>query len=135
MRSPDDNKAISRRDGWTIDVRATLLHALAFTVVVALLAVFIGRASTKWLLVDGAVQDQRIVADHAIETKGGGQLTWKAEYRVAYFVGGRNYSLWADSGIRGESENVVRLALPQSRPLCQVRYEAKRPEVSVAVCR
>ena len=31
------------------------------------------------------------MADHVLQTKWGGELTWKAEYRVAYLVGNREY--------------------------------------------
>jgi len=89
----------------------------------------------KWRLTPGSIQDTRIVADHGIETKWGGELMWKAEYRVAYSVASREYAVWADSGIRGESEAGVRLALPQSRPSCRVRYNPKKPEASIADCR
>ena len=82
----------------------------------------------------GNIQDIRIVADHAIETKWGGQLTWKAEYRVVYFAANREYSLWTDSGIRGENEGDVRLTLPKEYPRCYVRYNPKKPEESAAEC-
>jgi hypothetical protein len=69
----------------------------------------------KWPPVPGTIQDTRIIPDHGLETKWGGELTWKAEYRVNYSVAGRNSAVWADSGIREESETGIRLALPQSR--------------------
>lgn len=86
-------------------------------------------------LVKGTIQDTRIVADHALQTKWGGQITWRAEYKVAYSVAGREYVAWVDSGIRDESEDGVRLALPRSRPSCWVRYNVKKPEASSAECR
>lgn len=89
----------------------------------------------RWQLAAGKIQDTRIVADHATELKWGGQLTWKAEYRVAYTVDDREYSVWTDSGVRGDSEADVRLALPRLRPPCQVRYNPQRPEESLADCR
>jgi hypothetical protein len=63
------------------------------------------------------------VADHVLQTKWGGELTWKAEYRVAYLVGNREYGVWADSGLRGDSEASMQLALLHPRPSCQVQYE------------
>jgi len=127
---------MTRRSKWTIDVRGTALFAVAWVLVAALLA-FMHRVprQVKWPLAQGTIQDTRIVADHGLETKWGGELTWKAEYRVAYCVSSREYTLWADSGIRGESEAGVRSALPQSHPPCRVAYDPKRPEVSVADCR
>jgi hypothetical protein len=89
----------------------------------------------KWSLVLGTIQDTRIIPDHGLETKWGGELTWRAEYRVDYSVASRNYAVWADSGIRGESETGIRLALPQSRPQCRVRFNPKKPEESIADCR
>ncbi|MGA7221132.1 MAG: hypothetical protein WBX38_22650 [Candidatus Sulfotelmatobacter sp.] len=77
----------------------------------------------------------RIVPDHATETAWGGEQTWRAEYQVSYLAGSREYSVWADSGIRGESEAVVRLALPQAPLTCQVKYNPKKPEQAVAGCR
>ena len=120
MRSSRASKAIVHRDGWTIDVRITALYVIAFVLVVGLLTLLIGREG-KWLFVHGVVQDERLVADHALETKWGGQVMWRAEYKVAYAADGGEYSVWADSGIRGESETVVRLALPQS----YVRYDTR----------
>jgi hypothetical protein len=136
MRSPQGSKAMIRRGKWTIDMRSTALFAIAWAIVAALFAfLHRGPQEVKWPLAQGIIQDTRIVADHASETKWGGQLTWKAEYRVAYSVASREYAVWADSGIRGESEGGVRLALPQSGPSCRVQYNPQRPEVSVADCR
>jgi len=124
------------RAEWTIDRHSTALFVIASALVVALFT-FLQKASVgaKWLQVQGTARDTRIVADHGVETKWGGELTWRAEYRVAYPVASREYEVWADSGIRGESEAGVRLALPQLRPLCRVRYNPKKPEVSTADCR
>jgi hypothetical protein len=112
------------RAEWTIDRHSTALFVIASALVVALFT-FLQKASVgaKWLQVQGTARDTRIVADHGVETKWGGELTWRAEYRVAYPVASR------------ESEAGVRLALPQLRPLCRVRYNPKKPEVSTADCR
>jgi hypothetical protein len=136
MRSPLASKAMIGRGKWTIDMRRTAFVAIAWVLVAALFA-FLHRAPRKanWPLAQGNIQDTRIVADHALQTKWGGQLTWKAEYSVAYSVAGREYAVWADSGIRGDSEADVRLALPQSRPSCRVQYDPQRPEASAAFCR
>lgn len=89
----------------------------------------------RWQLAAGRIQDTRIIADHATETGWGGELMWKAEYRVAYTVVGHEYAVWTDSGVRGNSEADVRLALPRFRPPCQVKYNPRRPEESLADCR
>jgi hypothetical protein len=94
-----------------------------------------GAKHRQWLHVQGAVEDTRIVADHALETKRGGQLVWKAEYKIGYSIAGREYEVWADSGIRGENEDEVRLLVSKSRPDCSVQYDPKNPVVSVADCR
>jgi hypothetical protein len=123
--------------GWTLDIRSTAVAAVAVAVVAALFA-FLHRGGPRhqvWASTPGTIQDTRIVPDDALETKSGGQVTWKAEYRVSYSVASREYALWADSGIRDESAAGVRLALPQSRPSCQVQYNPKKPEVSIAYCR
>lgn len=136
MNSPQASQSTVHRGQWTIDMRTTALYAIACALVVGVFALLLrGPGEAKWLLAQGIVQDTRIVADHAVETKWGGQLTWKAEYRVAYSVASREFTVWADSGIRGESEADVRLALRQSRPSCRVQYNPQRPEVSVANCR
>jgi hypothetical protein len=124
------------RSKWTIDMRRTVFVAIAWVLVAALFA-FLHRAPRRanWPLAQGNIQDTRIVADHALQTKWGGQLTWKAEYSVAYSVAGREYAVWADSGIRGNSEADVRLALPQLRPSCRVQYAPQTREASVAFCR
>jgi hypothetical protein len=121
---------------WTIDWRAVALFVIACTLVVALFA-FLQRGSgeVEWPVVHGTVQDTRIVIDHADQTKWGTRITWKAEYKVTYSVGDREYVAWADSGIRDESEDGVRLALPRLLPSCRVRYNPKKPEASIAGCR
>ncbi len=58
----------------------------------------------EWVTAQGTIQDTRIVPYNALETKWGSQLTWIAEYRVVYSSGGREYAVWADSGIRGEKQ-------------------------------
>jgi len=127
---------MTRRGEWTIDIRATAQFAAALVVVVALFAfLHRGPREAKWPLMQGTIQETRIVADHALQTKWGGQVTWKAEYKVAYAVASREYTVWADSGIRGESEADVRLDLPPARPACRVKYNPHRPEVSIADCR
>ena len=88
----------------------------------------------QWTTTQGIVQDTRVVPHSAYETKWGSQLIWIAEYRVVYSVGGREYSVWASSGIRDESKPDVELRLPQSRPACRVRYDVKKPESAVAYC-
>lgn len=128
-------KAVTGRSKWTVDVPATVLFAIAVVLVAALIALPQRGPHLKWSQVEGTIQDTRIVADHALQTKWGGQLTWKAEYRVGYSVAGREYAVWAESGIRGEDEDGVRLLLPRSRPSCRVQYNPQSPMVSVAVCR
>jgi hypothetical protein len=129
-------KSHNRRTIWTIDVRATVLLVIAVVLVAALLALQHREPMhPKWSQVHGTIQDTRIVADHALQTKWGGQLTWKAEYKVFYAVAGREDVVWADSGIRGEDEAGVRLLLPNSRPSCRVQYDPQSPMVSHADCR
>jgi uncharacterized membrane protein YhhN len=138
MRSLQASKALTRRGKRTLArwKARTAQFAAACALVAALFALLHrGRQKLEWPLVQGTIQDTRIVANHALETKWGSQLTWKAEYRVAYSVAGHEYAVWTDSGIRGESEAVVRLGLPKSRPSCRVRYDPKRPDLSVAACR
>jgi hypothetical protein len=111
--------------------------AIACAVGAVLLLLFHrAQAKMKWPLVQGSIEDTRIVADHGVETKWGGQISWKAEYKVAYFAGGHEYTVWADSGLRGENEAEVRLALPRShRPVCRVGYDPQRPDISIVDCR
>jgi hypothetical protein len=134
--SPQAGKTTTRRGEWTMDVRAMVVFTSA-VVVVAAPFTLLGRGPRhgKWSQVQGTIQDTRIVVDHALHTKWRGSLTWKAEYKVAYSVAGREYAVWADSGIRGEDEDGVRLLLPQSRPSCRVQYNPQSPMVSVADCR
>ncbi len=131
-----NEKAVPHLPGWTIDIRATALSITAGALVLVLFA-FLHRGSgeARWPLAQGTVRDTRIIADHGIETLWGGELTWRVEYQVAYSFANQEYAVWADSGIRGESEAGVRLALPRSRPSCRVRYDSKRPESSIADCR
>jgi len=136
MPPPQASKATARRGKWTIDTRTTALVAALWLLAALLLAVLYRRPQGMSLaFAPGNIRDTRIVADHALQTKWGGQLTWKAEYKVAYSIAGREYAVWTDSGIQGADEADVRLALPQSRPLCRVQYDPQRPEVSIASCR
>ena len=136
MPPPQASKAMARRGKWTIDTRTTALVATLWVLAGLLLAVLYRRPQDMSLaFAPGNIQDTRIVADHALQTKWGGQLTWKAEYKVAYSIVGREYAVWIDSGIRGADEADVRLALPQSRPSCRVQYDPQRPEASIATCR
>jgi hypothetical protein len=82
----------------------------------------------------GAIRDTRVVPYSALQTKAGSQLNWVAEYQVVYSVGGREYSVWADSDIRGESKAEVQLRLPQFLPSCRVWYSLKDPKSAVARC-
>lgn len=109
--------------------------ALVWSLVVGMIA-FLRRDSreSKSGLVEGTIQDTRIVADHALQMKWGGQITWRADYRIGYTVRTREYSVWIDSGIRGENEADVRLSLPRPLPTCRVRYSRQKPEESVAEC-
>jgi hypothetical protein len=127
---------MTRRAKWTAGMRRTAQFAIGCALVAVLFALsHRGPREVPWPVVQGAIQDTRIVPDHAVQTKWGGQLTWKAEYRVAYSAASREYAVWTDSGIRGESEDGVRLSLPRSRPPCRVQYKPQSPEVSVANCR
>ena len=116
-------------------VARTVQFAAVIAIVAVLAAVFFRGRETKRAFVPGVIQDTRVVADHGWETKWGSQLTWKAEYKVAYVVAGHEYTVWGDSGIRADSEADVRLALPPIRPPCQVRYDRAKPNLSVANCR
>ena len=111
------------------------LLALICALVVLLVVLEYGNMNgAEWVTAQGTIQDTRVVPYNALETKWGTQLTWIAEYRVVYSVGGREYSVWADSGIRGESKPEVQLRLPQFLPTCRVRYNPKEPESAVAHC-
>jgi hypothetical protein len=108
---------------------------VAFAVVVSLLVIlYWSKKQTDWMVAQGTIEDTRIVPDHARETKWGSQLIWRAEYRVVYLVEGREFGVWADSGIRGESKSDVQMRLPQSRLTCDVRYDPKEPESASAHC-
>jgi hypothetical protein len=88
----------------------------------------------NWLRVRGGVQETRIVPVPGVQTNWGGQITWKAEYRVVYSVAGRDYAVWADSGIREDSRDFAELSIPNPLPPCWVRYNPRRPGASVASC-
>jgi hypothetical protein len=124
------------RTEWTIDKRSTALFIIVCAFAVALFA-FMRRRSqdVEWPEVEGVVQETRIVVDHGLETKWGSELTWKAEYRGEYLVASRKHDTWVDSGIRGESQDGVRLALPHSRLNCSVRYDPENPAASRVDCR
>src|SRR5690349_5873291 len=100
-----------------------------------LLAVACKRGSqADWPTTAGHVSETRIVVDHANETKWGSDVSWKAEYHVVYSVGGRQYDIWRDSGVRGASDSDVRVQMPRVVPSCRVQYNPDRPEISAATC-
>jgi len=117
--------------------RARLARFSAACVLLLVLSLLLHQRTqdAKWPYVQGTIRDTRIVADHALETKRGGQLIYRAEYRVAYSVGSQEREVWADSGIRRESEADVRVDLPRRAPSCMVQYNPKKPEESIADCR
>jgi hypothetical protein len=119
------------RAEWTIDKRSTTLFVIVCAFAVTVFA-FLHRRSqdVEWPVVEGVVQETRIVVDHSLETKWGSELTWKAEYKVEYLVASRKHDIWLDSGIRGESQDGVRLALPQLPLNCSVQYNPDNPAVS-----
>ena len=89
-----------------MDVRGTVQVALVGALVVFLFALLHrGPEAVKWPLVQGDIQDTRIVADRAIQTKWGGEPGRKAEYKVAYFVASREYAAWTDSGKPGRKRS------------------------------
>jgi hypothetical protein len=134
--SSQASKTMAGWGKWTIDVRAIVQVAAVCTLILALLAfLHRGPREAQWPLMYGTIQDTRIIADHALQTKLGGQVTWRADYKVTYAVASHEYFVWTDSGIRGQSEDDVRLALPRARPACRVRFNPHKAEVSVADCR
>ena len=121
---------------FSIDWASTVKAIGAFIFAIALFALLRSECTRKkWSSTSGTVLGTRIVVDHAVQTQAGGHLTWKAEYSVAYSASSRGYVIWADSGIRSESEDGVRLALPRSLPSCEVRYNPETPGESTADCR
>ena len=86
-------------------------------------------------VVQGRVEQVRVVADHSSQTRWGSQLIWKTEYKVAYSVAGKDYMVWTDSGMRADTEADIRLALPAKPPACQVWYHPGQPSDSFARCK
>lgn len=108
--------------------------AAAFLSVAVLFVLYYrGQAKGQWRAVEGSILEQRIAPAHAIETKAGSQMIWEAEYRVGYSVDGRQYSVWSDSGVKGNSEADVRLRMEKVSS-CRVLYKPAQPETSVATC-
>ena len=77
MRSSQTGEVTTRSGKWTIDVRSTVQFAVASAVVVALLALLHRGAgeAVPWPQVQGNIREIRIVPNHALETKWGGQVT------------------------------------------------------------
>jgi len=108
----------------------------AVAILVALYVIFRWidqRTTPRWLSVHGSVAGRRIVSEPSSGIAGQ-SLLWKGEYKVAYSVTGREYTVWSDSGIKGESEDEIRLALAGRHPSCHVQYDPSKPESSVADC-
>jgi hypothetical protein len=129
-------EAASADGKWTTAVRRTAQLAVVYVLVIVFVALLRRSAgkTSGWPIVNGTIQETRIIADHSWETGWGSELTWKPKYKVAYFAGANEYSTWVDSRIRGESEDVVRLALAKSRPSCRVKYNPKNPGQAIGNC-
>src|SRR5258708_39344574 len=72
MRAPQTGEATTPRGKWTIDLRSTVQFAVACALVITLLALLRrgpGEAA-EWPLVQGNIEDTRIVADHAVGRNG-----------------------------------------------------------------
>lgn len=115
--------------------RKLAIFALAAAGIVGLY-VYLNRlpSEPQWQFAKGTVQGTRIVTDRAVETKWGSEVIYKAEYRVAYSVDGKEYTAWVDAGVSGESEAIVRLNLPQQRRFCRVEYNPIDPKTASAKC-
>lgn len=116
--------------GWT-------LRFLGVAAVFGLFLLQRARSNEKnhWVTAEGIVRGTQVVPDHALETKWGSEVSWKAQYRVLYIANGREFTVWVDSGIQRGSKAEVELAIPKSYPTCSVDYKPSSPEASFAKCR
>lgn len=135
MQLSKGEKTRIRRARPAIGIRIAVLYTAAFLLLTLLFFSVHRQREAKASFAEGVIVNTRIVPDHAIETKWGTRLRWKAEYSVAYSVAGREFQVWADSGVRGDTEADVRMSLAQFRRPCQVQYDPKKPETGVADCR
>jgi hypothetical protein len=106
----------------------------------ALFAVFVllllwDQRYRNWQSPPGVIQATRVVVDHVAERKTGAQIIWRAEYRVTYSVADHAYAVWADSGVRGQNEDDVRMVSPPPEARCRVQYDPGAPASSIADCR
>jgi hypothetical protein len=131
-RKGRDRKGRGRNAG--IAVAVALCAALIFFVARH------GEHEAKWPQVPGTIQETRVVVEYWVPAtlKVLPRPVWRADYRVTYNLGGREYASWTYSGIRNETkefaESRVREALNSPGFSCRVKYNPARPEVSVAVC-
>ena len=120
------------------ETRTTRLIARLSVALIFLAALFIlipaRQHKPKFAMAQGSIKDVRIVPDHAEETKWGSKLVFKAEYLLSYSVANNQYSLWVDSGVRGESEAMVRAGLPRSHASCMAMYDVTKPQQAIGVC-
>ena len=78
-RSPQASK-VATRGKWSTDTRLTAQVVGGYALIIVLAALlFRGPGEVDRLPVQGVIRGTRIVPDHALETKWGSQLTWKAE--------------------------------------------------------
>ena len=137
MRSGTARNPETPHGRWAVDVKGLVWFSVIACVLTAALFALSHRHSNYVgkSRVLGMVQNIRIVPDHAVETKWGSQLTWRADYRVGYSVGSREYAVWTDSGVRGDSEADVQLTSSRSPRSCWVRYNINEPAISAVDCR
>jgi hypothetical protein len=84
------------------------------------------------LTAEGKVSDTRIVVDHIWDTRYGGRIYYRIEYRiealVSYEIDGRSYSRWLTGSETTTERALLASKLASSPKSCQVYWLPDRPE-------
>ena len=111
-----------------------LLVLVVAIVLLSVLFLWLGirsdRASDErdWLTTSSDIIDSRVMQDQ-LESVSGVRITYSGEYKLRYSVAGRQYEIWHDAGLTGDSRDEVVLKLANSRPYehYTIHYNPKHP--------
>jgi hypothetical protein len=118
----------------TLGFKCAAKFALSLGLTVVIAGCDRNDSQANWRTTEGRVEKTVIRADHGLETKWGSEVVWQAEFEVLYIVDGQQFITHADSGVRGQSGDEVRLVLLQKHPRCTVSYHPGAPELATAKC-
>lgn len=88
------------------------------------------RASDErdWLTTSSDIIDSRVMQDQ-LESISGVRIIYFGEYKLRYSVAGKEYEIWQDAEVTGDSRQEIALKLANGRPYAHyaIHYNPKHP--------